>query len=191
MTFLDEQLDKFYLVESFEKSFPMIRARSKAIANAIESGNLFKARSLLNKLPDVSMEELTFVSQKKGARFYNEAKRKVKGDSSELQKLYILTYTALKSIQATSKDKSLFQEIEKTLSDLNDFSKKYWGQFITKGFTLTILMALIGIFFLRVPIIGHLIAAGGAGGALLFWFGVLLMVIRIILNTYFSIKGMK
>ena len=191
MTFLDEQLDNFYLIENFEKSFPMIRARSKAISDAIKSGNLFKARTLLNKLPDVSIEELTIVTQKKGARFYNEAKRKVKGDSSELQKLYIFTYTALKSIQTISKDKNLFQEIEKALSDLNDFSKKYWVQFIAKGFTLAILMGLIGIFFLHVPIIGHIIAAGGTAGTLLFWFGVLLMVVRIVLNTYFSLKGIK
>ena len=55
MTFLDEQLDEIYITENFEKSFPMVKARSKAIVNAIQSWNLFKERSLLNNLPYVSL----------------------------------------------------------------------------------------------------------------------------------------
>jgi len=192
MTFLDEQLDEIYITENFEKSFPMIKARSKAIVNAIQSGNLFKARSLLNNLPDVSLEELSIASIKKNARGYNEAKRNIKGDTTELQKIYILVYTSLKSLQASTKDAATAQKIEDALSELNDFTKKYWGAFMAKGFTLAILMGFIGWFFGSMPgIIMFFISFGGLMGAVLFWFGVLFLVLRLILNTYFSLKGIK
>lgn len=191
MSFLEQHLDRIYMEENFEKSFPMVKARSKAIFDSMKEGNLIKARALLNKLPDVGMEEVAYSAQKRNPKRYAEAKRYIRGETTELQKFYILSYTALRSIQSLTKDKVTFQSIEDAISDLNDFSKKYWGQFISKGFSLTVLLAFIGWIFGRVPIVGHLIGLGGLGAILLFWIGVLLMVVRAILNTYFSLRGMK
>ncbi len=189
---LDQHLDRIYLSENLEKSFPMIKSKSKTIVAALHSGNLFKARSLLNSMPDVSLDELAIASAKKGSRFYNEAKRKVKGDSTELQKIYILIYSSLKGLQASTKNKSVFEKIEEALSALNDFAKKYSGHFIGKGFTVYMLMGLITFFFGQVPsIVAFFIAAGTWYGVILFWLGVLFLVFRIILNTYFSLKGIK
>jgi hypothetical protein len=52
-------------------------------------------------------------------------------------------------------------------------------------------MRLISFFFNSIPVVGKLVLAGYMVGAILFWFGILLMVVRLVLNTYFSLKGIK
>jgi len=193
MTFLDEQLDKVYVSENFEKSFSKIKSKSGAIIKSMTEGNLFQLRKILNTFPDVSLDELMQVAHKgkNFHRYHLEAKRKIKGDQTEMQKVFILTYGALKGIQNSTKDKTLITKIDDVLIHLNDIITKYGPRFTSEGFTLTLLMMLISFFFGNIPIVGALAVRAGMVGVLMLWFGLLLMVIRIILNTYFSLKGIK
>ena len=51
------------------------------------------------------------------------------------------------------------------------------------------MMWFIAFFVYGVPIIWPLVNMGMVAGAILFWFGVLLFVVKILLNTYFSLRG--
>jgi hypothetical protein len=192
-SFLDKHLDDIYITENLEKSFSLIKSKSAAIIKGMSEGNLFKVRKLLNTLPDTSLEQLMQIANRgKNFNKYNlEAKRKVRGDQTEMQKVFILTYASLKGIQQTSKDMTLVQAIDKILIALSEFADKYGSKFMTEGFTLALMMVLISFFFGQLPIIGELLRLGAVVGATLFWFGLLLLVIRLILNTYFSLKGIK
>ena len=77
-----------------EKALPIIKSKGPAIIKSISDGNLFQARKLLNTLPDASLDEV-LQSAHKGKNFHRyhmEAKRKVKGDQTEMQKVFIITY---------------------------------------------------------------------------------------------------
>jgi len=192
-SFLDEQLDRVYVTEKLEKSFSQMRSKAPEIIKSMDTGNLFQVRKMLNTFPDASLDELMQIAHKgkNFHRFHLEAKKKVRGDQTEMQKIFILINGAFKGIQQSSKDITLTQAIDKVIISLNEFAKKYSRAFISEGFTLTLLMMLISFFFNNIPIIGKLIIAAGTLGFFLFWFGLLLMVIRLILNTYFSLKGIK
>ena len=192
-SFLDEQLDRVYLSENLEKSFSQIRSKGPAIVKSMDMGNLFQVRRILNTFPDASLDEIMQIAHKgkNFHRFHLEAKKKVRGDQTEMQKIFILTQASLKGIQQFSKDITLTQAIDKVIISLNEFAKKYGNAFMSEGFTLTLLMMLISFFFNNIPVIGKLIIAAGTLGVFLFWFGLLLMVIRLVLNTYFSLKGIK
>ena len=193
MTILDEHLERVYLFENVEKGLSQLKTRGPMIIKAMETGNLFQARKLLNGLPDASLDELMQVAHK-GRGFHQShlaAKRMVKGDETEMQKVFVLLRGSLEGLKANVKDKSAIEKIDEVLKQVDAFAKKYAGRFVVHGFTLSILMVLIGIFFQFVPILGHLIAFSARAGALLFFFGILLYVVRIVLNTYFSIKGIR
>ena len=192
-SFLDKHIDNIYVTESLEKALPIIKSKGPAIIKSISNGNLFQARKLLNTLPDASLDEV-IQSAHKGKNFHKyhmEAKRKVKGDQTEMQKVFIITYGSLKGLQQSTKDITLRQAIDKMLTSLYDFATKYSRAFVSEGFTLAILMMFISFFFDNVPAVGRLAVAAGTGGVFVMWFGLLLMMVRIILNTYFSLKGIK
>ena len=192
-SFLDEHLDNIYITESLEKALPLIKSKSALIIKSMGDGNLFQARKLLNTLPDASLDQI-MQSAHKGKNFHKyhmEAKRKIKGDQTEMQKVFILTYGTLKGLQQSTRDITLIQAIDKIITSLYEFADKYSRAFISDGFTLTLMMMLISFFFNSVPAVGKLLLAGGMVGVFLFWFGLLLMVTRLILNTYFSLKGIK
>ena len=159
----------------------------------MKTGNLFKARTMLNSLPDASLDEVLTAAHRDRnfSRFYIEAKRIAKGDTTEMQKVFILTYASLKSIQMQVKDESVVKQIDDLLTNLNEFASKYGPRFTSEGFTLALLMGLLSFFFGAVPVLGGFIAVAGASGIMLFLFGIFLYVVRIVLNTYFNIKGMK
>jgi hypothetical protein len=193
MTFLDEQLDNIYITENLEKALPQIKSKSALIIKSIGEGNLFQARKLLNTLPDASLEQM-MQSAHKGKNFHKyhmEAKRKVKGDRTEMQKIFILTYGTLKGLRQSTKDITLIQAIDEIIISLYEFADKYSHLLISEGFTLSLMMRLISFFFNSIPVVGKLVVAGYMVGAILFWFGILLMVVRLVLNTYFSLKGIK
>jgi len=193
MTFLDDQLERVYLTENLEKSISQFKSKGPAIVKGMDMGNLFQVRRLLNTFPDSSLEELMQAAYKARNfnRYHLEAKRIVKGDQTEMQKVFILTYASLKGIQAGTKDKTALQKIDEAIATIHELAKKYSSRMMSEGFTLALLMMLIGYFFNHIPIIGKLIVLGGQAGIVLFFFGLLLMVVRIILNTYFSLKGIK
>jgi len=189
--FLDEQLDKVYLTENFEKILPRLKSIVPALNDSLKNGNLFKARTLLNKFDDVPLEELVTAAEKKGKRFYTDSKRKMKGDKSEAQKVLVLMNTSLLAMKSVAKDSTLLQQIDSALSKLNEISKKYSGYLIGQGFTLVFLMSLLSWFFGFIPIITQSFIMSYNIGILLIWFGILFLVLRIVLNTYFSLKGIK
>jgi len=192
-SFLDKHIDNIYITESLEKALPIIKSKGPAIIKSISDGNLFQARKLLNTLPDASLDEV-LQSAHKGKNFHRyhmEAKRKVKGDQTEMQKVFIITYGSLKGLQQSTKDVTLNQAIDKVITSLYEFADKYSRAFVSEGFTLSILMMFISYFFNNVPTVGRLAVAAGTGGVVVMWFGLLLMMVRIILNTYFSLKGIK
>ncbi|MHA1623158.1 MAG: hypothetical protein ACTSVO_13580 [Candidatus Heimdallarchaeaceae archaeon] len=190
MTFLDDHLKRVYLTENFEKSFPQVKARSGAIVESLKAGNLFKARQLLNRLPDVTLDEL-MISAGKAKNFrqnYLEAKRIAKGDKSEPQKMIILYYCALKSIKdATKIDVTT---IDEALQQVKKFASKYAAVLTAKGFTMAFIARFLFMAASHTPMMYSIFIMYKLG-VILFWFGVLLYVVRIILNTYFSIKGIK
>jgi hypothetical protein len=192
-SFLDEQLDKVYILENLEKSFSKIKSKAPAIVKSMDSGNLFQVRKILNTFPDASLDELMQMAHrgKNFHKFHLQAKKKVRGDQTEMQKIFILINGSLKGIQQTTKDVTLIQAIDKIIISLNEFAKKYGTAFASEGFTLAILMMLLSFFFSNMPVIGKLILTAGTLSVFLLWFGCLLMVIRLVLNTYFSLKGIK
>ena len=181
-SFLDKHIDNIYITESLEKALPIIKSKGPAIIKSISDGNLFQARKLLNTLPDASLDEV-LQSAHKGKNFHRyhmEAKRKVKGDQTEMQKVFIITYGSLKGLQQSTKDVTLNQAIDKVITSLYEFADKYSRAFVSEGFTLSILMMFISYFFNNVPTVGRLAVAAGTGGVVVMWFGLLLMMVRIL-----------
>ena len=194
MTFLDEQLEKVYLFENAEKAIPIIKAKSPAIGKAMKSGNLVQVRRLLNTLPDASLEEVfqsAHAKIKNFHRYHLEAKRLSKGDSSEAQKVFVLTYGCVKALKESAKDKSVIQSIDNALLKLRAFATRYSNVMMNEGFTLGLLMLLIAWFFQWVPILLTVAVGLAYAGGMVFMVGVLLMMVRMVLNTYFSLKGIK
>ncbi len=193
MTFLDQQLEGFYLTENFEKGLRQVKSKTPAIMKSLEAGNLFKTRSILNTLPDVSLDELMQASSKARNfnKYYSEAKRFVKGDKSEAQKIFILTYTAFSSIKAALKDKQAISKVDEILIELRAVAESLGTRMIMTGFTLTLLMRYVGFFFVHVPGLGVAVGITMLTGTLIFWVGILYIVVKIVLNTYFSLKGIR
>lgn len=193
---LDDHLDRIYLTESFEKGLPVIKARAKAMITAMKTGNLFKAHELFVSLPDVSINNLMIAAHKpdkaKFHKYHLEAKKMVKGDRTDMQKVFILTYGSLKMMQASVKEPKISKKIDNLLSELNKLAKKNWAVFLASGVVVSLLMRYIGIMFIHMPLIGTFVILGGAGAAaLLFWLGIQFFVIRIVLGAYFKLKGLK
>ena len=175
MAFLDEQLDRIYLTENVEKGLSQLRFKREPITQAMKTGNLFKARTLLNTLPDASLDEVMQVAHKGKDfhRFHLEAKRMVKGDTTEMQKVFVLCYASLKAIQAQVRNEGTVKEIDDLLLKLRDFAKKYGPRFTSEGFTLSLIMVLLSFFFQSVPILGTAISIAGGAGIIVFFLNVI------------------
>ena len=186
--YLDEQLDQIYLTEDIMKYASAIKGKANNIAQAFGNGNLLKAKSLLNSMPDMSIEELSIAAKKKGKKYYTEAMRIVKGEKTLQQKGFCIIYSSIKGIQAALPADSR-ASLDESLEKLREFAAKNSAKFTSEGITLFIMMWFIAFFVYGIPIIWPLVHMGMVAGAILFWFGVLLFVVKILLNTYFSLRG--
>jgi len=194
MTFLDEQLDRVYLSENFEKNLSKVKSKSASIGVAMENGNLFKVRSLLNSFTDVSLDELMQVAHtdRRFHRFHLEAKKHVRGDKTQSQKFFVLVYGAAKVLQLELKDKSTLAKVDELLMKLAEFAKRNSSKFAAEGMVLMFLMRFIMLLFAQMPpIISYLVRYSWQVGRIIFWVGVTLFIVRILLNVYFSLKGIK
>jgi hypothetical protein len=191
--FLDEQLGRIYLTENVEKGISQLKTKSQYIVQAMKSGNLFKARTILNTLPDASLDEVLEAAHKDRSfhKYHLQAKRIARGDSTDLQKIYVITYACLNSLKEKIRDESIIKKIDEQLIKLGEFAKKYGPRFTSEGATLSVIMWLLSFFFSAVPILGEAIALSGTVGILVFLFGIFIYVVRMVLNTYFNIKGIK
>jgi len=186
--YLDEQLNQIYLTEDIMKYASAIKGKAKNIVQAFENGNLLKVKSILNSMPDMNIEELSIAAKKKGKTYYNEGMRIVKGEKTIQQKAFCIVYSSVKATQAALPDASK-ESLEEPLEKLREFAAQNAGKFASEGLGLFVIMWFISFFVYGVPIIWPLVHMGMLAGVILFWFGILLFVIKILLNTYFSLRG--
>lgn len=191
--FLDEQLERVYMTENFDRSLPMVKSRGKAILTTLKSGNLIKANDLLQKLPDVALNELMIASHK-GRNFHKyhlEAKRIIKGDKTEMQKIFVMLYGSMKGMQASIKDPTMRKSFEKILEKVSVFGKKYGPIMAASGVTVVLLTKFVAMTAGFTPLLWQILVTTNAVANLVFWLGVFFYTMKYLINIYFSLKGIK
>ena len=190
-TYLDGQIDQIYLTEDIMKSLRQIKGKLPSLQKAMSNANLMQARTMLNKLPEASLEELSLAAKNKNKKDYAVALRMVKGDKGAGQKVFCILYTSLKGMRAAVKDPSIQASIDEVLEDVLDWAKSNWSRMAQEGFSLFIVMFFIAHIVSASPILFSLAQTGTLIGAGLMFWGIYLLLIKVILNTYFALKGKK
>ena len=190
MTFLDEQLNQIYLTEDITKIGAQFKSKLPALNKALSNGNLIQARELLNRLPEISPEELVLIAQKKNRAEYIKAAKLIKGDKTLHQKLFCVTYASITGIQKSlPADKKA--SLDEILEQLRDFANKYGDRFAREGLSLFFTMFFIAFFVSASPILFNLAISGIIVSIAFMWISIFLVIVRIYLNSYFSLKGKK
>lgn len=190
MTYLDEHLNQIYITEDISQVIASMKGKVKNLSGAFSMGNLKKAKDIMDTIPDISSDELMTAIKRKGSKYYTQASKISRGDKTPLQKAFIGIYASLLAMQDSLPESSK-PTLDEALEKLRDWADRNAGNFMAQGFYLTIVMWFIAFFVYSVPIIGSLAATGVVVGMGLFWFGVFLLIIKIFLNTYFSLRGKK
>jgi len=186
--YLDEHLNQIYLTEDIMKVGSLVKGKAKSISKAFGNANLQQARKILNTLPDASPEELCLAAKKKSRKYYTEAMRLVRGEKTIQQKIFCVLYTSMKGMQDALPADSR-SSLNEALDKLREFAAKNAGNLMREGFILSLAMWFIAFLVYGVPIITHLIIIGATIAVFMFWFGVFLFIAKIILNSYFAVRG--
>ena len=186
--YLDEHLHEMCLTEDIMKSAALAKTKAKSISQAFGNANLKQAQKILKSMGSASPEELVAISKRKGKKYYVEAARLARGEKTLPQKLFCVVYCSMKGMQSGLPANSR-TALDEALEKLREFARKNAGKLSNEGLTLWILMWFIAFFVYSIPIIGQMVAIGAALGAVMFWFGIFLYVVNIILDSYFAIRG--
>jgi hypothetical protein len=185
--YLDEQLDQIYLTEDVTKAISAVKSKGPDIVKAFSNGNFSQAKKLLNMVPSAGVEKVADVAKKRN-KHYTHAVRLAKGDKTPAQKAFCILYSSFQDMRDNIPPESA-KKLDEPIEKLEKFIKKYSAQISAVAWTAAVLMWFLAFLVYSIPVIGPIVFAVSNAARVFFYFTMVLIIAKIILDERDRQKG--